>query len=157
VLAWTEEAVDRLQRVTEDVVLTDLPLVSIRRLSDAGFVCFRSVIAPQCRLSLRHVVDTAEQVNDGLASLAAARGLRFVRLKREWYGADPIHIRPSLWRPAWQTILCGETFSSHARQAWSEGLRLYFMRPHRQWLCGVEQMSPQAGLTLTSGGRVWLY
>jgi hypothetical protein len=28
------------------------------------------------------------------AVVATARGLRFVRLDPEWYGFDPIHIRP---------------------------------------------------------------
>jgi len=31
------------------------------------------------------------------------------------------------------------------------------MRPQRQWLFGLEQVSPQAGVALPLGGRVWLY
>ena len=156
-LAWAEEAVDRLQQFTKDVVLTDLPLVSIRRLSNAKFLLFRSVLVPQCRLSLAQAVDATERVNYGLASLAAARGLRFFQLKPQWYGFDPIHIRPLLWRSAWQEILCGEARGTQDPASWREGWRLYFMRPQRQWLFGLEQVSPQAGVALPLGGRVWLY
>ena len=39
----------------------------------------------------------------------------------------------------------------------AESLRLYFMRPERRWLFGVEQFTPQSGVLLPSGGRVWLY
>lgn len=156
-LAWVEEAVDRLQRLTDDVVLTDLPLASISRLSSAKFLLFRSILVPQCRLSLAQVVDASERVNEGLASLAAARRLRFSRLKPEWYGFDPIHIRPALWRRAWQEILCGEESVVQDPSSWLEGLRLYLMRPQRQWLFGLEQVSPQTGVALPWGGRVWLY
>jgi hypothetical protein len=156
-LEWTAEAVDRLQRITKDVVLTDLPIVTIRRLTNEKFLFFRTIFAPQCRLSLAHVVDTAERVTEGLETLAASRSLRFCRLKPAWYGTDPIHIRLSAWRPAWQEILCGEGDVRHAPAPLLEGLRLYLMRPERQWLFGLERLSPQTGVALALGARVWLY
>ncbi len=51
-LAWTTEAVDRLQALTPDIVVTGLPLAPIRELSQAKFLLFRSLLFPQCRLSL---------------------------------------------------------------------------------------------------------
>jgi hypothetical protein len=155
-LAWVDEALDRLSRVTQDIVLTDLPLSSIRRLSSLKFLAFRSVLVPSCRLSLAQVLDTAERVNDGLAKLSAARGTKFVQLDPAWYGFDPIHIRPSLWRPAWQQIL-GVPQASSNGDFTVEGLRLYLMRPQRRWMFGVEQLTEQTGVALPSGGRVWLY
>jgi hypothetical protein len=104
-VTWVAEAVERLQKFTTDIVLTDLPLAGIGRLSQAKFLAFRSILVPSCRLSLGEVMRAAEHLNDGLATLAAARGIQFFRLKPEWYGFDPIHIRPSQWRPAWQEIL----------------------------------------------------
>jgi hypothetical protein len=105
ILAWVEEALSRLQRVTSDIILTDLPLASIRRLSQARFLVFRSILFSSCRLSLGQVLEIAECVNAGLAELSTARGIRLFRLNPAWYGLDPIHIRPSLWRSAWQEIL----------------------------------------------------
>ena len=52
VLAWVDEALGRLQRVTRDITLTGLPLDGIRRLSTARFLVFRSIFFPYCRLSL---------------------------------------------------------------------------------------------------------
>ena len=100
-LDWVREAVERLQRVTRDIVLTDLPLASVRRLSQAKFVAFRSMLVPSCRLSLAQVTETAERVNAGLADLAASHGVRFFRLNPAWYGFDPIHIRFSRRPHAW--------------------------------------------------------
>jgi hypothetical protein len=155
-LAWVEEALDRLSRVTQDVVVTGLPMASIRRLSCLRFVAFRSIVAPSCRLSLAQVLETAGRVDDGLARLSAARGARFFRLDPAWYGVDPIHVRPSLWRSAWQQILGAPEVASAGVSA-GEGVRLYLMRPERRWMFGVEQFTPQTGVELSSGGRVWLY
>ena len=156
-LAWTTEAVDRLQGFTSDIVLTGLPLATIRELSRAKFLLFRSLLVPQCRLSLVEVVDAAERLHDGLVSLADARGLRFCDLKPEWYGTDPIHIRPSLWPSAWQEILRADVRGPQESMSWAEGVSLYLLRPKRRWICGVAQVSIQKGKTLRAGGRVWLY
>jgi hypothetical protein len=159
ILAWVDEAIVRLQRVTHDIVLTDLPLERARRLSRVGFLAFRSILVPQCRLSLADVLDTAERVNDGLSTIATARGIQFFRLRAEWYGIDPIHIRPLHWRRAWQEILYGQSGIElpDAVRSRSEALRLYLRRPERQWILGREQFTAQRGVPLPRGGRVWLF
>jgi CheY-like chemotaxis protein len=152
-----KEGLELFRQRKPDIVLTDLPLPAVRQVSRSKFLLFRSVLVPQCRLSLAEVVDTAQRVNDGLASLAAARGLQFTHLQSEWYGVDPIHIRPSLWRPAWQQILGCDVSGQPAPGTWLEGMRLYAMRAEREWLFGVERVSPQAGVALARGGKVWLF
>jgi hypothetical protein len=154
ILAWVDEALRRLACLTPDIVVTDLPLASIRTLSPIKFRAVRAVLFPSCRLSFEHVLGVAEQVNDGVQRLAGARGIRFVRLEPSWYGFDPIHIRPSLWRPAWQEILGANCAGSRSS---AEALRLYLMRPERRWLFGVEQFTAQTGTALARGARVWLY
>jgi hypothetical protein len=156
-LTWAAEAVTRLQRFTTDIVLTDLPIAGIRRLSRAKFLAFRSILFPSCRLSFREVLQAAEYVNDGLADLAAARSLTFFRLNPGWYGFDPIHIRPYQWRRAWQEILGVPPGARRNGSGRLEGLKLYFTAPERQWLLGMERHTPQTGIQLRSGGRVWLY
>jgi len=155
-LAWVEETLHRLRRSTRDIVLTDLPLASIRRLSRAKFLAFRSVLVPSCRLSLAQVIDTAERVDAGLGRLAAESGAELFHLDPSWYGFDPIHIRPSLWHDAWLRILGGEGRAPDSASL-REGLGLYFMRPEYCRLFGVQLHSPQSGVALRSGGRVWLY
>lgn len=157
ILDWVGEAMRRLRRLTEDIVVTDLPVAGVRRLSRAKFLAFRAVFYPFCRRSLAEVLETAERVNAGLAALAATCGVKLVRMNPAWYGFDPIHIRPSCWRPAWQELVCGAFPARGADRAPGEALRLYLMRPERQWLLGVEQVTPQSGVALPAGARVWLY
>lgn len=156
-LAWVEEALNRLTRLTHDIVLTGLPLASIRRLTNLKFLTFRSILVPSCRLSLAQVLEAAERVDAGLNRLATASGARFLQLDPAWYGFDPIHVRPSLWHSAWQQILGVRDAGPSGASSRVESLGLYLMRPERRWLFGVEQFTPQAGLALRSGGRVWLY
>jgi len=156
-LAWVDETLNRLQRITQDIVLTDLPLASIQRLSQKKFLLFRSILFPYCRLSPAEVLEKVEQVNTGLAELAANHSLRFFKLNPSWNGFDPIHIRPSLWRMAWQEILDARFQEGVGEGSRLEGLRLYFMTPERRRVFGVEQFNPQLGIALPKGARLWLY
>jgi len=156
-LAWVGEALARLRRTSSDIVVTDLPLASIRRLSEATFLLFRSILVPACRLSRAQVLERAERVNEGLAGLAVAHGAKLFHLNPDWYGFDPIHIRPSLWRVAWQEILGSGLSTGADGLSLLEGIKLYFKPPERQWLFGVERLNPQSNSALTSAGRVSLY
>jgi len=156
ILAWVEEAVSRLKPMTRDIILTDLPLVGIRRLSQPRFLVFRSILFPSCRLSWMQVLETAERVNAGLVKLSTRRRVRLFRLDPAWYGLDPIHIRPSVLRSAWQEILNARC-PAMGNSSFLEGLKLRFMLPERRWILGVEQFTPQTGVPLSLGGRVWLF
>lgn len=156
-LGWVEEALVRLGRVTRDIVLTDLPLASVHRLSNLKFLAFRSVLVPSCRLSLAQVLERADLVNEGLALLAKSYGAKLFRLDPAWYGFDPIHVRPSRWRSAWQQILGSQPHADSGNGSMVESVKLYFMRPERRCLFGVEQFTSQSGVALRSGGQVWLY
>jgi hypothetical protein len=159
ILEWIEETITRLQRYTTDIVLTDLPAHNLQRLSNAAFLFFRSVLAPSCRLALPQVAERAVEVNAGLERIASARRLRFVRLKSEWYAFDPIHVRRSLWGPVWREILCGAPppTAGRLRSSLFEAVRLYAMAPEQRRLLGRDQHTPQLGVRLPHGGRLWLY
>ena len=156
-LGWVEEVLVRLKAVTNDIVLTDLPLASVYRLSNIKFLAFRTILVPSCRLSLVQVLDRAELVNEGLTKLSAAYGAKLFQLDPSWYRFDPIHVRPSRWRPAWQQILGAQPRIISNNGSTTESVKLYFMRPERRWLFGMEQVMPQFGVALRSGGQVWLY
>jgi hypothetical protein len=165
-LAWVEQCLDRLAPLTSDVTLTDLPLASLRRLSRAKYLAFRTVLVPSCRLPLGRVLEEAERVSEGLVAIAARRSLRLVRVRPEWYGFDPIHIRRRRWRAAWREILLGEDGEAGrgaprrtvpSADALVEALRLYALPPERRRVFGRELVAPQTGRALPAGGRVWLY
>jgi hypothetical protein len=156
ILAWVEEALRRLRRLTRDIAITDLPLAAIRRLSPTRFRVARSILYPGCRMSLGQVLETSERVNAGLVDLSTDLNLRLVRLNPAWYGLDPIHIRPACVRSAWREILAAPS-ATVGHGSMLEAIKLCLMPPERRWILGMAQFRPQRGAALRSGGRVWLY
>ena len=158
ILEWVDECVARLQRTTPDVVITGLPHAAVAGLPPGRFLLFRSVFFPRCRLTLDDTLRIGAEVDSGLQTIAANRGAAFFRLKKEWYGLDPIHIRPRMWNAAWQEILCGASQAVAGRRAArGEAVRLYCLQPERASFLGRERRTPQRGVALRRGGRVWLY
>lgn len=156
IVSWVEEALARLAVLTDDIVLTGLPLERIRLLSPAAFLFFRSVLVPGCRLNREETLAACERVQEALHSMAERRHARFVPLPREWYGRDPVHFRHGRWPAAWHEIVAGGTGRPGRAGTW-EGLRLFMMKPERRWWLGIEQRGAQPGLRLRSGPTVWCY
>lgn len=159
ILDWVSAAVERLQCAGAEVRIAGLPLEGIGGLSTARFIFFRSLFVPSCRLPLAEVVSRAAKVQEGLGALARARSLCFVPLHPEWYGLDPIHIRPSWWAAAWRELLglpgvAAPAAGSTATWAF-ESARLYAARPERMRLLGIEHRRPQPAYQL--GIRLSLY
>jgi hypothetical protein len=158
ILSWVKEAARRLLTHTEDVVLTDLPAASIRRLSPGAFLFFRTLFFPPCRLSRDEAFERVDQVNEGLAEIATSMGLRFVRLHNDWYRLDPIHMRPGVWPKAWREILSPDRATNGAAGFSAlELARIHALPPERRRLLGLEQVTPQSGRKLRRGGRLWIY
>ena len=158
ILAWVGEAVDRLLDHTRAIVLTGLPVHRVWRLPPAKFLFFRSLFFPHSRVSRDQVFERVDEVNRGLAELSAARGLRLVPLRPEWYAIDPVHFRPAAWPAAWGEILLdGAATSDPAPFSSFEWARLHTFPPERRWLFGLEQATPQTGRRLRRGGRLWLF
>jgi hypothetical protein len=109
-------------------------------------------------VTLAQAREAAARIDEGLATIAAARGLRLQHLREDWYGFDPIHLRPSQWQAAWLEILTGgDSQPVEGRPSRWEWARLYLMRPEHRWLFGREQRMPQRGTVLPGGGIVRLY
>lgn len=153
ILDWVAEVVDRLRRTTEDVVVTGLPLGPLRRLSTARFLAFRTLFYPPARIGRREAIRAAEDVEDGLARLAARSGARFVPLRDEWYGFDPVHIRPARWGAAWSEIA---GMAGAGRLSLLESVRVLARPAERRWLLGLERRRAQGG-PAAGGVRLWSY
>jgi len=105
VLAWVERALERLGPVAQRRIVVGLPMATIRTLANWRYLLVRSVLFPRCRLSRQQMLDRAEQLQLGLAALAAAHGAQFHELPAIWYGFDPVHIGQRHWPTAARTFL----------------------------------------------------
>jgi hypothetical protein len=159
--SWVEECLVRLRAMGASVVVGDLPVASLQRLSAWRFELFRRALVPSCRHSLAEVVGRAVELSAELRGLAASHGARFVSLPGEWYGFDPIHFRRRVRRQAWRTIL-GED-AAPGRRAWrgpralADDIRIHAALPERRWLLGRVQEGAQPSVVLASGTTLWCY
>jgi hypothetical protein len=95
-------------------------------------------------------------LEQGLGDLARTHGARYVALKPEWYGLDPIHIRPWRCRRAWAEIL-GEGAIPGPRVGIARAIATYRLFPERQWMFGREMRRAQPCSRLATGSTVSLY
>ncbi len=155
IASWVATCIARLQALGAEIVLTDLPLHSLRRISPARYALLRALLLPSCRLTRAQALERATATSQALRALALRHGLRFVELPREWYGLDPIHVRRRCWTQAWGQILLGRApeLQPPARDA----LRLLLAAPERQWLAGRERRRAQPALTFADGSAVSFY
>jgi hypothetical protein len=162
ILAWVESCVERLQAAGAEVAITGLPLERLARLSPAGYAALKAVLFPfHPWLPLPEALRRARVVAEGVRRLAERRGACFVPLRPEWYGLDPIHMSPRRWEQGWGAIMaaaCGEAPAAAAvAGAGPSALRLFALRPERQWVFGRKQTRAQPALALPGGGSVSLY
>jgi hypothetical protein len=155
-LAWVDEAIERLKRSAAEITLTDLPLGAMRRVPPWKYRLLSTLFFPGCRVPQAQAFEAAERVGAGLAEIASARGIRLLRPPDAWYGFDPIHIRRSMRLAAWREIL-DVPAASGAEVSRREKIDLFLMPPERRAFFGVPQHRRQTGRALPGGGRVWLY
>jgi hypothetical protein len=159
-LDWVAECLQRLQKLGAEVTLTNLPLVNIGKLSRRGFIFYRAILLPSCRLSFEKICERAVSLANGLQVLANQAGVALITPRIEWYGLDPIHIRPSQWERAWQEILSGKNKSldqnRRPRVDALQWFRLYCARPQRQRIWGIERIRSQP-VFRDSKSEIWMY
>ncbi len=104
ILAWVEACLERLRRLGAEVILTLPPVSRLQRLSNWRYLATRTVFFPTSRVSWPDMLARVRALDEGLRGLGRRDGVRLVEPPLEWYGVDPIHIRCTLRRMAWDRI-----------------------------------------------------
>jgi hypothetical protein len=104
VVEWVEACLDRLELVGANIVLSDLPMSTLREVGAVRYRIFRTVLFPYCRLSWKEMLNRAEQLSERLHEISKTRNMPIFIGKKEWHGLDPIHPRRSALRQQWQEL-----------------------------------------------------
>jgi len=99
------ECIDRLQRLNARIIITQLPIASLRAVPRWRFEIVRALLYPAHRLSFEDAIAQSEELNDRLCDLARERNIAAIEMDRAWYGLDPIHITSAHMAEAWARIL----------------------------------------------------
>ena len=158
---WIEGCLDRLAAVNANTIMTQLPMGSVRNLSEARYRLFRTLLFPKCSLSFSQAKRAAEQLNERLVELAVRRKIPTIPVSDEWFGFDPIHIKRSIQRSAWPAILSawgsGVAPAIAPRVSFRRWVYLHRLVPFERTLFGRVQRCDQPSGVLDDGTTISLY
>ncbi|MBI1374096.1 MAG: hypothetical protein GC159_15360 [Phycisphaera sp.] len=162
---WVAMCLDRLAAQDARVVMTALPLDSLRRLSPVWFTIAVRLLFPRANLTFEQALADSERLDALVHDLAAARGVSMCEQDVRWYGVDPIHVRRRHWPEAYTGFLRHWLDDNDPRRdappcrvaSRVRTLRYLSCVPAHRWMCGVEQHGKQPAITLDDGSTIALY
>jgi len=168
IMRWVGRCVEKLSELNARIVVSDLPLVSLEKLSRARFLFMRSIVFPSCRISFEKAQGAARDLSAALHQFAGDNTqVQLVGHEAQWYGFDPIHIKRRLrysvyrrWMSCWMD---GDSVQAPALDSELDSARpgkidsLRGMRPALRWMWGKEQTRDQPTGKLANGSRLWMY
>ena len=144
---WVETCLARMKDYGADVVMTLLPTGSIERLPSWRYYATRTIFFPRSRLSFAEILHRVNDLHHRLEELGRKYEVHIVEQPGEWYGLDPIHIRHTRCRQAWNRILSGwPSFSTKiptGQAPLAKRLKLFRTQPETRRLWGQEQKTTQ--------------
>jgi len=139
-----DRCIVRLQPHVDRIVVTQMPVESIRGLSYVGYHMvsrfFFPAVTPR---PYERVFDELSSAAAKLADIVAKRDAILVEQQAEWYGFDPIHIRSDMRETAWRTFLQLPTLEETAGRNGSVSLPYWRRRPERMRVFGFDLDTPQ--------------
>jgi hypothetical protein len=158
---WVAACLDRLAAVSATTVITELPLASVERLSEARFRFFRQLLFPRSAVTREGVLQQAREVNERLVALGRERNISVIPVSGAWYGFDPIHLRRRVRPRAWSEMLAHwrstERAPTEARGSLWTSAYLACLAPHEHALFGVRRRCRQPSGRLADGTTISLY
>lgn len=150
----------RLQERNAEIVCVRPPLDRLRRLSPFAYHAFKRLFFPGPTRPWEEMKALAIQLDASLQSLACKSSARLITPDESWYGADPIHIRRSRRREAWQRILSEWPWDHDFRVSpvsATATYRWWTLRPAERRAFRRTQTEVQPVLSDPQGVSVWLY
>jgi hypothetical protein len=161
IVDWIESCLERLDALGAKVVVTSLPLESLRRTPHYRVRLLRRLLFPSSRTPVPTMLDQADELCDKIEALGRQQSRTIVGLPGNWYGLDPIHICRSKRPEAWSTILAplaegvlGRPLPAATRMKRKQWRRL---RPHERTVFGRVQSHRQPAVRLPDGTTLSLY
>jgi hypothetical protein len=160
-LEWVKNCLDRLSEMGAAIVITQMPLGSVERLSEARFRFFRRLFFPRSRLTLADAKARVRSFNERLVQLGEAKKIPVIPVSAAWYGFDPIHLKRRVLRQAWPTLLAAWRAAEQpvvvARPSLWTTAYLATLPPWERSLFGIRRRAAQPSGRLIDGTTISLY
>ena len=102
---WVTETISRLEANAANIVVTGLPVGTLKDMSARRFEFFRRIMFPHSTLTFEAALDESETLHHQLLRTEDKDLVSTATPAEKWYGLDPIHIRRHCRREAWQQYL----------------------------------------------------
>jgi hypothetical protein len=154
IASWVEACLDRLVSDRPEIVMTLLPLARLERLSTRQVRLAASLLFPGREVAWPALLDRARDLDARLRHLGREYGARLVEPAADWYGLDPIHLRPRSRREVWTRILPPPTT---VPGTFAGTRRIPLLGTAEARLFGVPLRRSQPAIRLKDGSTVALY
>jgi len=104
-MSWVTETIDRLESQASNILVTGLPIESLRGLSARRFDFFRRLMFPRSNLAFECALSESDAIHRQLLETGGNQAVTNLVPEERWYGLDPIHIRRRCRREAWNRYL----------------------------------------------------
>lgn len=105
ILRSVEWCIGQLQKQSAQIVVTNLPITSIERLSERRYIFFRAMFYPSSQISRAQTLHCAGAVHQGLREMASRRHFELYEQNPAWFGLDGIHVNYLQRKAFYQDIL----------------------------------------------------
>lgn len=161
IIDWVQACLDQLAQHQPQVVLTALPMDSLRKLSRPRYYAARSLFFPRSRVSYSTMMERVQQLNDAVSQTAEQFGAVSIEPPGDWYGFDPIHVVGRHRAAAWSRHIASWFPDNHeltiAKPSLRRKLKLWRIRPAERLRFGAKQIAAQPSMEMDSETRLWLY
>lgn len=135
VIEWVAELAQRLDSEGAEVVVTGVPVATLRTLPPWMFTILRKLYFAGNPIAQDTVNERLEGLQLGLQDLCQRNGYLFLDTEPHWYGPDRFHLRPAALEGCWNHWLgrLSPERQAHRPLSWARTLGL---RPADYWFFG---------------------
>lgn len=157
-VGWVEECVRRLQPLGEKHVLVLPPARAILARPSWQLDTARRLLFPSHAIDAAAIKDRVREMDERLRDMVSRYDVTVIEQLDDWYGIDPIHIRPGCWSESWNAWMApwneSADTSVRSKASTSEWVRTMTGRPERWAFLGIPQKGRDAVL---AGARICFY
>jgi hypothetical protein len=154
-LGWVTELADRLERQGTEVVLTGVPVESLRGLPRWLFVVLRALYYAGQTVTQGDIMQRLSDLEGGLEGLARERGYLYLPTNPEWYGFDRFHLRTAHHSACWESWMerLRPDLGFQGSPTWRS---LWRMRPSDYWYRGKQAQASGEYDDVLQQTRLWV-
>lgn len=154
-LAWVSDLAHRLESQGAEVILTGLPVESLRTLPNWMFLVLRRLYYAGQTVTQSDVMQRLVDLEGGLEKLALERGYPFLTTDPRWYGFDRFHLRSSYHAQCWEGWMerLRPDLGYQGSPSWAS---LWSLKPSSYWYRGQETQASGEYHNILRQTRLWV-